>query len=88
MSCASLHDTNLCLAATFYVWPAMLGDPVPIVKELKAVGEKMDDKFMPISDNSPADRLEFEIPERDKIPRKRLLLRRRSTSRLGGLYTC
>jgi hypothetical protein len=34
MSCASLPDTNFCLAATFYVWPAMLGDSVPIVKEL------------------------------------------------------
>lgn len=54
MSCASLHDTNLCLAATFYVWPAMLGEPVPIVKELVAkrmVTKKMDDKLLPISDN-------------------------------------
>jgi len=35
VSCASLTDTNLCLAATFHAWPAMLGDSLPIVKEVK-----------------------------------------------------
>ena len=34
MSYASLPDTNLCLAATFHVWPAMLGDSLSIVKEI------------------------------------------------------
>jgi hypothetical protein len=34
VSYASLPDTNLCLAATFPVWPAMLGDSLPIVKEI------------------------------------------------------
>ena len=34
MSCASLPDTNLCLAATFHVWPAMLGEWAGIVKEI------------------------------------------------------
>ena len=34
MSCASLPDTNLCLAATFHVWPAMLGEWACIVKEI------------------------------------------------------
>jgi len=33
MSCASLPDTNLCLAATFHIRPAMLGDSLSIVKE-------------------------------------------------------
>jgi hypothetical protein len=34
VSCASLPDTNLCLAATFHVWPAMLGECAGIVKEI------------------------------------------------------
>jgi hypothetical protein len=34
MSCAPQPDTKLCLATTFYVWGAMLGDSNFIVKEL------------------------------------------------------
>jgi hypothetical protein len=34
VSCASLPDTNLCHAATFHVWPAMLGEWAGIVKEI------------------------------------------------------
>ena len=31
----SVPDTNpVCLAATFHVWPAMLGDSLSIVKEI------------------------------------------------------
>jgi hypothetical protein len=33
VSCASPTDTNLGLAATFHVWPAMLGDSLSLVKE-------------------------------------------------------
>jgi hypothetical protein len=29
-----MPDTNLCLAATFHVWPAMLGEWAGIVKEI------------------------------------------------------
>jgi hypothetical protein len=34
VSRASLPDTNLCHAATFHVWPAMLGEWAGIVKEI------------------------------------------------------
>ena len=37
MSCASLPDTNLCSRQRFYVWPAMLGDSVSVVKEITPV---------------------------------------------------
>ena len=41
MSCASLPDTNLCLAATFHVWPAMLGEWAGIVKEIARSGVRV-----------------------------------------------
>jgi hypothetical protein len=34
MSCASLPDTDCASRQHFYVWPAMLGDSLSIVKEL------------------------------------------------------
>ena len=67
----------------------MLGDSLLIVKELNpAVTEKMDDKFTPISNNSPADRVEYEYLHETKSLERDYGCRRRSTSRLGDLYTC
>ena len=37
MSCASRPDTNQCSRQRFYVWPAMLGDSVSVVKEITPV---------------------------------------------------
>jgi hypothetical protein len=38
MSCASLPDTDCASRQRFYVWPAMLGDSLSIVKELTPSG--------------------------------------------------
>jgi hypothetical protein len=38
MSCASLPDTDCASRQHFYVWPAMLGDSLSIVKELTPSG--------------------------------------------------
>jgi hypothetical protein len=43
MSCASLPDTNLCSRQRFYVWPAMLGDSVSVVKEIAPVVPRLPD---------------------------------------------